>query len=676
MSSSNAPQTAPYGTWESPLSAAMVAQLAVSVEDVLVDAVTQKIYYLEKRPEEGGRNVLVAASDGADVFGRQWDARTGVHSYGGASAAFYNDVAIFSNASDAQVYTVDLRAASKSPKAITAAKACRFSSFAFHPGMRELVVCVMEDHTKPAPQDIVNTLVCLDSRTLTEKPTPFIFGTDFYTSPTFNADGTLLAWTQWANPDMPWDGEQIYVAAVRLGHHAGGLSLAPDYLPPTRVAGRPSAISAVQPTWISHHTLMFCSDESSFQNPFVATISVEDKTVNAQAVLTESVPEDFADPPWSLGVSNFAPLDETAALFVAYKAGRSLLYVVNIDGDCTEVPSPYVQIERMRRVGPGKVVFLGSPADRPREIVLGTFIPSGEALSPSFQIINQHTKSAPPLPAEFISLPHPVELFSSELNRSFHIVYYPPKNPNYKGGKPNENPPAVISVHGGPTFLEKQSFSLEKQFFTTRGWVWIDVNYSGSSNFGREYINRLYGTWGVADVDDCIQTVLLLSSPTYNTVIDRKRAVIRGRSSGGYATFVALTQPQREGEPPVFAAGTSCYGISDIGKLAEQAHKFQRWSVPALMGGTPEQIPDVYRDRSPVYHAENISSPLLILQGAADPLIPPSQAEDMVRVIRKNGGTCDYILYEGEGHGWRRADTIENALRSEMEFYQRALLLL
>ncbi|KAJ7193435.1 hypothetical protein GGX14DRAFT_588692, partial [Mycena pura] len=359
MSPSNAPQTAPYGTWESPLSAAMVAQLAVPVEDVLVDAVTQKIYYLEKRPEEGGRNVLVAASDGADVFGCQWDARTSVHSYGEASAA---NLSI-------KIYTVDLRAAFKSPKAITAAKACRFSSFAFHPGMREPVVCVMEDHTKPAPQDIVNTLVCLDSRTLTEKPTPFISGTDFYTSPTFNADGTLLTWTQWANPDMPWDGEQIYAAAVRLGHHAGGLPLAPDYLPPTRVASRPSAISAVQPTWISHHTLMFCSDESSFQSPFVATISVEDKTVNARAVLTESVLEDFADPPWSLGVSNFAPLDETAALFVAYKAGRSLLYVVTIDGDCTEVPSPYVQIERMRRVGPGKVVFLGSPADRPREIV-------------------------------------------------------------------------------------------------------------------------------------------------------------------------------------------------------------------------------------------------------------------------------------------------------------------
>ncbi|KAF7307918.1 Alpha/beta-hydrolase [Mycena kentingensis (nom. inval.)] len=672
MSARPVPQTAPYGTWGSPISAATVSALAASIEDVLVDAVTEKVYLVEKRPDEGGRNVILHSGDRSDVFGAEWDARTGVHSYGGIAAVVHDDMLLFSNASDTQVYKMRLDSSEegRTPRAITAANACRFASFACHPGIPELVACVMEDHTDPALTGVANQLVCLDTRLKTQRPAALVSGTDFYASPTFNADGTLLAWTQWQHPDVPWDGSQVYVAAIRV-QRTGLLTLVLDVLPPIRVAGASSTICATQPNWISHHTLMFCSDESGYQNPFVASIDIATKSTQTRAVLAEPIQEDFAEPSWTLGTSNYAVLDEGSgtALFVTYRDGRSVLYRITQAGECTEVSTSYVQIERVRRVGPWTAVFLANRADRGREVIWAKFAPG--TTIPELRILDANRAPQPVIPDAFISLPYALELTSPSTNKPFHVVYYLPTNPDY-APPAGERPPAVINVHGGPTFLEKQSLNLEKQFFTSRGWVWVDVNYSGSANLGREYINRLKGNWGVVDIDDCIQTVLLLSSTQYGAIIDRKRAVIRGRSAGGYATLSALSRPPAaDPDPmPVFAAGTSCYGISDLRKLIALTHKFQCWYAQNLVGGTYEEVPEVYEARSPVFHADNIRAPLLILQGAADPIVPPSQAADMIRVIKARGGTVEYVVFEGEGHGWRKAETIEKALTCELEFYQ------
>ncbi|KAJ7051404.1 alpha/beta-hydrolase [Mycena amicta] len=639
------PQVAPYGTWDSPISAGM----SVCTEDVLVDSVTSAIYYVEKRPQEGGRNVLVRGADGMDVFGREWNARTAVHEYGGASVVIHRDVVLFSNFADAQVYRLDLASdAVMTPKPVTAAKDCRFASFSVHPVNANLVVSIMEDHTNPAPKHVVNTLIYLNLLEAIQSPVSLLAGADFYATPTFNPD------------------EQVYIAAVEIVKDR--LALAPNRLPVMRVAGFPSAISAVQPTWTSLDTLLFSCDASSYHNPWLATVDWAEKTVSTRPILSHPLSIDFADPSWWLA----AP---TTALFSASKTGRSVLHLVSASGSCTEVPSPCVHIERMRRVGPWQVVFLGSQVDRGPEITLCTFPNADDSLPPRFTALAREiAEITPALSEAYISLPTPLELVLPLSPReSVHVVYYLPKNPNYTRLR-GEQPPAIINVHGGPTYLEKQSFSLEKQFFTTRGWMWIDVNYSGSSNFGREYANRLKGNWGVTDVRDCVQTVLILSSPEYEyNLIDRNRTVIRGGSAGGYTTLVALSQPG-DSATPVFA-GTSSYGISDLRKLTQMTHKFQSCYAQTLIGGSFEDFPDRYHTRSPVFQAENISVRLLILQGSVDSIVPPNQAEDMISVIKSQGrgGAVEYVVFEGKGHGWREAETIEKALNTELAFYQRAL---
>ncbi|KAJ7695401.1 alpha/beta-hydrolase [Mycena rosella] len=678
---SQGPGAAPYGTWNSPISSLMIAKMSVSTEDVLVDPVTSAVYYIEKRPEEGGRNVIVAHADGFDVFGGDWNARTAVQEYGGAPATVYDNIILFSNFDDGQVYKVDVVRRS-APIPMTSKDNCRFADFAIHPQNPNLVVCIMEDHTKPGPENVVNSLVCLNTLTL-EEPTTLISGSDFYSSTSFSTDGTLLTWTEWAHPDMPWDGsawtrEQVFVAAVDINE--ARLQLAPNRLPRLRVAGKPSAISAVQPTWFNAHTLMFSCDISGYHNPWVSTVNMDAKTVctvETQAVFADPLMLDFADPSWWLGGSNFAVLDDANALFAASKDGRTVLYVVCTDGNLWEIPSPFAHIVRMRRVAHRTVVFIGSKVDKGPALVLCSLTDPANPFTPIFTPLDKDDGSFDsPLSDSLISHPVPMSVLvpadkSSELS-PLHLVYYPPKNPLYKG-LPLERPPAIVNVHGGPTSLERQNLNLEKQFFTSRGWLWIDVNYSGSSNYGRGYIDRLRGNWGVSDVHDCVQAVLHLSSSDHS-LIDRKRVVIRGGSAGGYTTLVALSQSDTNLQ--VFAAGASSYGISDLRKLTELTHKFQSWYAQTLVGGAYQDIPEVYRARSPVFHAHNIKVPLLILQGEEDPIVPLVQAQDMIRVIKEGGGTAECVVFGGEGHGWRKAETIRKALDLELNFYERALHLL
>ncbi|KAJ7173050.1 alpha/beta-hydrolase [Mycena crocata] len=682
-------KTAPYyGRWNSPISSLMIAKMSVSTEDVLVDCATSAIYRIEKRPLEGGRNVIVSLTDGLDVFGEGWNARTAVHEYGGAPAVVHDNVVIFSNLSDGQVYTVDLGkdfGSRGSPVQVTAKENCRFADFASHPRAPNLVLCVLEDHTNPAPEDVLNSLVCLNTLTA-EGSAVFISGSDFYSTPRFNSDGTLLAWTEWTHPDMPWDGEQVFIAAVDVND--GQLHMAPDRLTKLRVAGRQSAISAVQPTWFNANTLMFSCDISGYQNPWISTIN-QDSTLETRAVLTDPLMLDFADPTWLLGGSNFAVLDEASALFAVSKDGQSVLFIVYTDGTHWEIISPFVNIARMRRVAPGKVVFLGSKVDTGTAIILCSFADSKKPFVPTFTILDKEPELSSFLSDADISRPVPVSLLAPAAGSTelfpLHLVYYVPKNPLYKD-LPDEKPPAIVNVHGGPTSIERQNLKLEKQFFTSRGWFWIDVNYTGSSNYGRAYMSdiltltpsvlisfpyreRLKGNWGVSDVHDCVQAVLHLSS---SNLIDPKRVVLRGGSAGGYTTLVALSQS----DPAlrVFAAGTSSYDVSSLRKLTELTHKFQSRYVQTLVGGNYRDVPEVYHARSPLFHAQNIKTPLLILQGSVDPIVPPSQAQDMIDAIKTGGGTAEYVVFEGESHGWRKAENISKALDLELKFYQRHLL--
>ncbi|KAJ7274951.1 alpha/beta-hydrolase [Mycena rebaudengoi] len=668
-----------YGTWASPITSDLIAKMSVSIEDVVVDSVTSAISYIEKRPEEGGRNVILALADGFDIFGKDWNARTAVQEYGGAPAAVHNNIIQFSNFNDGMVYKVDVLRRTSPTLVVSKNSNYRFADFAFHSRVPNIVVSILENHTNPSPDCVSTSLVYFDTDAV-DDPTILLSGADFYSSPHFNVDGTIFAWTEWAHPDMPWDGEQVFIAAVDV--HGGRLSISADHMSRVRVAGQPSLVSAVQPMWLDVGMLVFSCDISGYHNPWVSRVDMTSATykIDSTPIFNVPVELDFTDPSWWLGGSNYAILDDLNILFAASKDGQTALHIVSTNGCSAEITSPFVHVHRMRRVSHRKAVFLGSKVNEGPTLVLCEVEGAEAPFTLTYTTLTSKDAEAisSPIPDSLISIPVPISLrrpsSTSDHSESqlLHVVYYPPKNPAYQGLS-GEHPPAVLNVHGGPTSLERQSLNLEKQFFTSRGWAWVDVNYSGSSNYGRKYMDRLKGNWGVFDVQDCVQTVLQLSSPDY-ALIDGKRVVIRGGSAGGYTTLAALCQS--EVFLQVFVAGTSSYGVSDLHKLVESTHKFQSHYVQTLIGGDYEEIPEVYRARSPIFHAKNIRVPLLILQGSLDPIVPPDQAENMIKVIAEQGGHAEYTLFEGESHGWRKAETIAKALDLELHFYQRTLHLL
>ncbi|KAJ7274929.1 alpha/beta-hydrolase [Mycena rebaudengoi] len=485
-----------YGTWASPITSDLIAKMSVSIEDVVVDSVTSAIHYIEKRPEEGGRNVILALADGLDIFGEDWNAQLQ-----------YKNTVVHQPVFDVLGRTSSTLTVPKNSNH-------RFADFAFHsrvPNIPRLHI------NQPFP---ISTGLILTCRGM----------------------GT-------------WKSNlKFFIAAVDV--HGGRLSLSADRMSRVRVAG--------QPMWLDVGTLVFSCDISGYHNPWV---SKEDTTRATYKI--DSTPLDFTDPSWWLGGSNYAILDDLNILFAASKDGQTASHIIT---------SPFVML-----------FFWGAKW-------------KGQRL-PSLSHTTLTSKDA-------------------------EAVTYQ--------GLSGEHPPAVLNVHGGPTSLERQNLNLEKQFFTSRDWAWIDVNYSGSSNYGRKYMDRLKGNWDVFDVQDW------------------------------YTTLAAL----------LFAAGTSSYGVSDLHKLVESTHKSQSHYVQTLIGGNYEEILEVYRARSPIFHAKNIRIPFLILQGSLDPIVPPDQAENMIKVIVEQGGHAEYTLFEGESHGWRKAETIAQALDLELDFYQRTLHLL
>ncbi|KAI0085246.1 alpha/beta-hydrolase [Irpex rosettiformis] len=645
------PQTAPYGTWPSPVSASAIALIRASVDEVIVDPVTSSVYHIEGRPSEGGRNVLVNTEAGIDVVGQGWNVRTGVQEYGGAAAIVYDGKAIFSNIVDGRAYIV---APGGEPKPITPeSKVWRYACFCVYPTNPRFVVAVLEDHTHPAPSDVTTRLSVIDTETQTVYT--LASGADFYAKPSFSPDGAYLAWQQWSHPDMPWDGAQVAVTKVSFSGNdlkIGEVSI---------VAGKHQEVSAGYPMWASSSLLLFTCDASGYANPWSYNL----ETQKAGPVLQTPVAEDFDSTMWILGWSFGAPLDKEGktALYTAFRNGRSVLYVVTTTSNTLEeIECPFVTVQYIRPVAGDAVVFLGAKTDESDSIILCTL---KDYSKPHFTVLGKKDASEPSFGKSLFSQPQPLTLTVPGTKEPFYVAYYPPTNPGYVG-PPGEKPPCVVSVHGGPTSYAPQSLQLTVQFFTTRGFAWVDVNYSGSSGYGREYTSRLSGKWGVADTRDCALTATLLSSPPYN-LVDAKRTAIRGRSSGGYDVLETLCL-----YPDAFAAGASLFGISDLKKLDEFTHKFESRYCEKLIGGTYESVPELYRERSPIYNAHNIKAPLLILQGSEDAVVPPEQAEGMVKTIKEKGGQVEYVVFEGEGHGWRKAETIQKALETELAFYEKA----
>ncbi|KLO12177.1 alpha/beta-hydrolase [Schizopora paradoxa] len=635
------PETRPYGTWPSPVTVDTISQQVVALESIVVDHVTGSILHSERRPVEG-RTVIVNSSEGSDAIGKSFNARNLVNGYGGVPMISNDDVLIFSNIPDNRLY----RSKGSSCSPITPdRKEWRFADLCMHPKDKSVLACVFEDQTDPRPQAVSNALalVYID----TGKVSVISKGWDFYASPVFSPDGSKLAFLRWNHPNMPWQSCQLVVADVIKEDNSYALAHE------TIIVGESERTSAQQPQWLSETTLLFTYDEGGWSQLWKHDIGG-----NSSPILHGVVEEEFAEPLWKLGESSYAILDESHVLCKSVRGGFSLLSLIDIaTGRRTEIKSPYISINSVRQIDSQTVAFIGSKFNEGSAVVKLSLTPSGG-------IFRDIVKSSE-LPLDPKLAPKPQMLQLKDIKgRPLFVLYHPPTNPKYVGPA-DERPPCLVSVHGGPTSRTEPGFTLDRLLYTSRGWAWIDVFYGGSTGFGRSYIERLDSNWGVLDPDDCAAAVKQLAD---TGVVDKHRVVIRGYSAGGYNVLQSLIA-----HPKVYACGTAFYGIANMKRLHETTHKFQSQYIPGLLGGTPEEIPEVYEARSPLFNADKIVAPLLLLHGSADLQVPVEQTRSIAKVIRENGNRVELEIYEGEGHGFRLAKNIKASLEKELKFYHSIL---
>ncbi|KAI0042687.1 alpha/beta-hydrolase [Auriscalpium vulgare] len=651
----------PYGNWASPISAEAVAaqSLSAGVEDVFLDAVTSKIFFAQIRPAEDGRSAIVDASSGKDLLDQSWDARTLVHEYGGAAAVVHADVLYFSHVKDGRVYRWEKGSA---PVPVTpASSVLRYADFNVHPGASHLLVCIVEDHSDPHPARVVTTLGVINASASTV--TTLVQGADFYACPRFSPDGKFLVWQQWHHPELPWQSAEILLAPCDVSPGDSALQLGSVI----HVAGKHEVVSAQDPGWSSNNSLFFFSDVSGYHNPWKFTFdsAAPSTTGKAEPILAEPVEEEFGAPQWWLSRHGSGALSATKLALLAFRQARSTLYVCDLEkGSLLEVPTPFAHIQYMHGDLRGRVVMLGQPADSGEvlsELVLD------ERGSPVVRPVSPHTDAGTSslLPSSSVSVGQSFVLKLDPDDRVCHTTYYPPKNPDYDGGVPGEKPPVVVLIHGGPFYMEPAALDWSKQFFTSRGWAYLDVNYGGSSGFGRKYRESLHGKWGILDIDDAYGSILKLEELG---LLDSKRAVVHGGSAGGYSVLQIATTL-----PAAFAAGAPHYGISDMRKLDEVLHKFEYYLCDRLMGGRYEECRDVWHARSPIYHVDKIKMPLLVLQGEKDTVVPAEQMINMVKIIKDAGGKAELVLFPDEGHGWRQAKSVQIALEKQLAFFNDVL---
>ncbi len=626
---------APYGTWSSPISAELVARAVTSLGAPWIEDGT--VWFLEGRPAEGGRVVLMKAEAGrapVDVTPDGFNVRTMVHEYGGGAYGVHGGTVFFSNFEDQRLYRQD---PGGDPVPITAAVEERRHRYSdgrvTADGLRW--IGVRERHEGDGrPDEVVNELVVLPTDGSTE-PRVIAGGRDFYAAPRISPDGTRLCFLAWDLPWMPWDGCELFVA-----------ELAPDGTlgDPIPIAGRKGEESIWQPEWSPSGDLVFASDRSGWWN-------LERVQDGERRVLHEAKAE-FGYPAWAFGARSFAFVDGGRIACAYDHDGLTSFAVLDPEsGGLRDLELPQNSLGAPHVVAEGAAVVLvaGSPTIPNQVVRLDVATESVEALRTSAEV---------PVDCGFFSVPRPIE-FPTEGGLTAHALYYPPTNPRCIA--PGEDsPPLIVLSHGGPTGNASAIFSLGAQFWTSRGFALVDVNYGGSTGYGRAYRERLNGQWGVVDLQDCVNAAMYLVE---RGEADPDRLLIRGGSAGGYTTICALTFTD------AFAAGASYFGLADLEPFATgDTHKFESGYEHTLVGPYPEAA-DLYRARSPIHFVDQIATPMLVLQGADDEVVPPSQAELIVTALRKREIPHAYLLFEGEGHGFRKAENIVRSLEAELSFY-------
>lgn len=609
--------TAPYGSWKSPIGVDEVLGSAVGLSSL--GRLGEGVGWLESRPGQNGRLTLVR--DGEEITPAPINVRSRVMEYGGGAWHADGDVVAWCDDADGRVWVRD----ENGDRPVTPnTRDLRYGDLRVHADLGVLLA-VREDH-RDGEVEAETTIVSLDLATEnSDGGTVLVAGATFYAHPAL-AHGQL-AWVEWNHPDMPWDATRLLVGPCD-GHDVGDVTV---------VAGGED-VSVVHPQWSPDGTLYFLDDAHGYWTPWAWDGSECREVFSAEG--------DFARPTWVLGSDRFAVVDDDRLLVTWYEDGYARLGVLGTEGTMREVPERFADVDGLA-VASGTGWTLLAHVDHPGELArldletleLTVVRSGGEAPDPAW-------------------VPVPESIWFDGDHGPTQAWWYPPTNPDFTAPA-GELPPVIVNTHGGPTGMAPCDYSPAFVYWTSRGFGIIDVNYSGSAGFGRAYRNRLYGNWGVADVADCVDAVEELVE---RGLVDPERVVIRGGSAGGYTTLQSLVSSD------AFAAGVSSYGIGDLEMLATDTHKFESRYLDRIVGPYPEAR-EVYLQRSPIHHVERLSSPMLILQGLDDKVVPPNQAESMAQAVRQKGLPVALVMFPGEGHGFRQESTRRVVLEAQQSFF-------
>jgi len=620
---------APYGSWKSPITAELYATSFVGVEEPMAEG--GRVFWKETRPKEGGRYVVVRQEDDGslvEITPKEFNVRTTVHEYGGGDYFVHAGKLYFSNFNDQRLYA---QADGSQPVPITPAGVdLRYADGIFD-AKRNRIVLVREDHTVSGPQ-AVNTIVSIDA-TVGGRGEVLVSGNDFYSNPRLDAGGSRLAWLTWNHPNMPWDGTELWVG--KLGEDGT--------VEEKEVVAGGTEESIFQPEWSPDGALYFVSDRTGWWNIY--------RRRDGEIEALHPMEAEFGQPQWAFRERTYA-FESPKFIVCSYivKGSSHLGRMDTETGGFEEIPLPFTDFFDVLAWRDHALLVAGAPTV-PVSLVkldLGTH---------EMQVLRRSRVET--IDPGYLSAPETIE-FPTENGKTAFAFYYPPRNKDYQAPT-GERPPLLVMSHGGPTGAAGTTLRYGIQFWTSHGIAVVDVDYGGSTGYGREYRKRLEGNWGVVDVDDCVNAARYLAK---REDVDGHRLAIMGGSAGGYTTLCALTFRN------FFNAGASYFGVSDLEALAKDTHKFESRYEHRLVGPYPERQ-DLYQRRSPINFTDRVGCPIILFQGLEDKVVPPAQSARFYEAVKRKGLPTAYVSFEGEQHGFRRAENSKRALELELYFYSR-----
>jgi dipeptidyl aminopeptidase/acylaminoacyl peptidase len=618
---------APFGSWASPFRIDRLTDRVVFLSEARGIAGVR--WWLEGRPEEGGRQVLIRRdTDGTltRMTPEGFNARSRVHEYGGGATLVSGDLVVVSDFVSGRLNRV-LRPGELQP--FTPERQWRYADLVHDPA-RNRLIAIREDHepeTVASHGEWNNDLVAIDLAS--GEVTVLAEGSDFYAAPRTSPDGTTLVWLEWHHPNMPWDGTELRMAEIG---EDGSLA------EPRTIAGSDrDRIS--QPRWSPEGILHFAAEPTGWMNLY--------RYVEGRIEQVSDLEAELVGPDWQFGYASYAFLPDGEVIGTARSGGRDQVIRITWDGEISTIDLPYTEIGSISIDGDRLVVRAAGPAQ--------PAVVADVDLSGNVEVLRSATPFTPEL--EDVSIPQHVE-FATTGGRTAYGNFYPPTNRSFVGPS-GELPPLIVTSHGGPTAAAFSGFATGIQLFASRGYAVLDVDYGGSTGYGRDYRKRLEGEWGVVDVDDCVAGAKFLAE---QGLVDGDRLAIRGGSASGFTTLAALAFTDD------FDAGCTYFGIGDLRAFVKDTHKFESRYLESLVGPWPEKE-QVYLDRSPSLHAERITSPVLVQQGAEDKIVPQAEAERIVDALFERRIPHAYLLYPGEDHGFRGRDAIIRSFGAELSFY-------